>query len=227
MNSTEDTVGASGGTALAAKNEVEAVYLKIAKRIMPFLILLFVMAWMDRVNVGFAKLQMVKDLGFSEAVYGFGAGIFFLGYLLFEIPSNLFLEKIGARKTIARITILWGVASIATMLVKTATWFYIVRFLLGAAEAGLYPGVILYLTYWFPARRRAQMLGYFMAAIPVAAIVGGPVSGWIMGNLLRHGGLANWQWLFLLEGIPSIVMGLLTLLVFVDKPTQARWLTEQ
>ena len=137
----------------AMPGDVEAVYVRIAKRLMPFLVLLFVMAWLDRVNVGFAKLQMVKDLGFSEAVYGFGAGIFYLGYVLFEIPSNLFLQKIGARRTIARITILWGIASIGTMFVKTATWFYILRFLLGAFEAGLYPGVILYLTYWFPAGR--------------------------------------------------------------------------
>src|SRR5579875_3915279 len=157
---------------------VEVIYVKIAKRIMPFLILLFVMAWVDRVNVGFAKLEMLKDLGFSEAVYGFGAGIIFLGYLLFEIPSNLLLERIGARKTISRITILWGITATATLFVKTATSFYILRFLLGAAEAGLYPGVILYLTYWFPTRRRAQMLGYFMTAIPLAGIIGGPISGW-------------------------------------------------
>jgi D-galactonate transporter len=210
----------------SAAGDVEAVYVKIAKRIIPFLFLLFVMAWLDRVNVGFAKLQMVKDLGFSEAVYGFGAGIFFLGYLLFEIPSNLLLERIGARKTFARITILWGITSIATMLVKTATWFYTLRFLLGAFEAGLYPGVILYLTYWFPARRRAQMFGLFMTSIPVAGILGGPISGWIMGSMGGRTGLANWQWLFLLEGIPSIVMGLLTLVIFVDKPRQACWLTE-
>ncbi len=213
---------ASAGSAA----DVEAIYVKIAKRIMPFLILLFVMAWVDRVNVGFAKLEMLKDLGFSEAVYGFGAGIIFLGYLLFEIPSNLLLERIGARKTISRITILWGITAAATMFVKTATSFYILRFLLGAAEAGLYPGVILYLTYWFPARRRAQMLGYFMTAIPLAGILGGPISGWIMGNLGVRAGLANWQWLFLLEGVPSIIMGLLTLAVFVDKPGQARWLTD-
>src|SRR3984893_13101785 len=145
------------GFAPAATGHLEAVYLKIARRIMPFLILLFVVAWLDRVNVGFAKLQMSADLGFSGAVYGFGAGIFFLGYLLFEIPSNLFLEKIGARKTIARITLLWGVTSMATMFVKTATWFYVVRFLLGAFEAGMYPGVLLYLTYWYPAKRLARM----------------------------------------------------------------------
>jgi D-galactonate transporter len=192
---------------------------------MPFLVLLYLMAWLDRVNVGFAKLQMVKDLGFSEAVYGFGAGIFFFGYVLFEIPSNLYLQKIGARKTIARITILWGIASIGTMFVRTAASFYILRFLLGAFEAGLYPGVILYLTYWFPARRRAQMLGFFMTAIPVAGILSGVLSGWIMGSV---GGarLANWQWLFLLEGVPSIIMGLLTLFILDDKPDQAQWLTE-
>jgi D-galactonate transporter len=204
--------------------DLEAVYLKIAKRIMPFLILLFVVAWLDRVNVGFAKLQMSKDLGFSGAVYGFGAGIFFLGYLLFEIPSNLFLQKIGARKTIARITLLWGVTSMAMMFVKTATWFYILRFLLGAFEAGLYPGVLVYLTYWFPARHRAQMTGIFETAIPVAGILGGPISGWIMGAV-GGAGLANWQWLFLIEGIPSIIMGVLTLAFVVDRPGEARWLT--
>jgi D-galactonate transporter len=210
--------GASGG--------VEAVYKKIAGRIMPFLILLFVVAWLDRVNVGFAKLQMLSDLGFSEAVYGFGAGVFFLGYLIFEIPSNLLLERIGARKTIARIAMLWGVTSMAMMFVKTATMFYVLRFLLGAFEAGLYPGVILYLTYWFPARHRGKMMGLFMTAIPVSGIVGGPISGWIMAATGDASGLANWQWLFLLEGIPSIVMGVLTLLVVDDNPSRARWLTE-
>jgi sugar phosphate permease len=210
----------------SAAGDVEAVYVKIAKRIMPFLVLLFVMAWLDRVNVGFAKLQMVKDLGFSEAVYGFGAGIFFFGYVLFEIPSNLFLQRIGARKTIARITILWGTTSITMMFVKTAAWFYILRFLLGAFEAGLYPGVILYLTYWFPARRRAQMLGFFMTAIPVAGILGGILGGWIMGSTGGRTNLANWQWLFLLEGIPSIIMGLVTLAIFDDNPLQAGWLSE-
>ena len=209
-----------------AAGTIEAVYVKIAKRIMPFMILLFVVAWLDRVNVGFAKLQMSIDLGFSEAVYGFGAGIFFLGYLLFEIPSNLFLAKIGARKTIARIAILWGVTSIAMVLVKTTTSFYILRFLLGAFEAGLYPGVLLYLTYWFPAWRRAQMMGYFMTAVPIAGIVGGPISGWIMSAMGGWTGLANWQWLFLLEGIPSVIMGLLTLVTIVDTPAQARWLTQ-
>jgi MFS family permease len=159
-------------------------------------------------------------------VYGFGAGIFFLGYLLFEIPSNLLLEKIGARKTIARITLLWGLTSMSMMFVKTAGMFYLLRFLLGVFEAGLYPGVILYLTYWFPARHRGKMMGLFMTAVPVSGILGGPISGWIMAAAGGAGGLANWQWLFLLEGIPSIAMGLLTLSIVDDNPARSRWLTE-
>src|SRR5262249_49426021 len=196
--------------------DLEVVYGKIAKRIIPFLALLFVMAWLDRYNLGFAKLQMVKDLGFSEAVYGFGAGIVYLGYMLFEIPSNLFLERIGARKTFARITILWGITSIAMIGVKAATGFYILRFLLGSFEAGLFPGVVLYLTYWFPARRRAEMQALFGTSIPISIILGGPISGWIMASMGSRLGLANWQWLFLLEGLPSIVVGLLTLVIVVD-----------
>src|SRR6266852_1602726 len=188
-----------------AAGDLDAVYAKIAKRLIPFLALLFLMAWLDRYNLGFAKLQMVKDLGFSEAVYGFGAGIVYLGYMLFEIPSNLLLERIGARKTFARITILWGMTSMAMVFVKTVTWFYILRFLLGSFEAGLLPGVILYLTYWFPARRRAQMVAGFLTSIPLSAVLGGPISGWIMGSLDWRSGLANWQWLFILEGVPSIV----------------------
>lgn len=207
--------------------DLDATYAKIAKRIIPFLSLLFLMAWLDRYNLGFAKLRMVKDLGFSEAVYGFGAGIVYLGYALFEIPSNLFLERIGARKTFARITILWGITSIAMMLVKTPAWFYALRFLLGSFEAGLLPGVVLYLTYWFPARRRAQMVAAFLTSIPISAIVGGPISGWIMGSMGGKAGLTSWQWLFVLEGIPSIVVGLLALLIVVDKPAEARWLTER
>ncbi|HSL20003.1 MAG TPA: MFS transporter [Vicinamibacterales bacterium] len=215
------------GATLSATSagEADAVYRKIGKRIIPFLSLLFVMAWLDRVNVGFAKLQMLDDLGFSEAVYGFGAGIFYLGYLLFEIPSNLLLEKIGARKTLARIALLWGVTSIAMMFVKTSTQFYVLRFLLGAFEAGLYPGVLLYLTYWFPASRRAGMTSFFMTAVPIAGMTGGPISGWVMSAMGGYAGLANWQWLFVIEGIPSVVFGLLTFVLIDDTPAQARWLT--
>jgi sugar phosphate permease len=210
----------------AENADVEALYDKIALRIMPFLVLLFVVAWLDRINVGFARLRMAEDLGFSDAVYGFGAGIFYLGYLIFEIPSNLVLERIGARKTFARITILWGLTSTATMLVTTPAWFYVLRFLLGAFEAGLVPGAVLYMTYWFPSRRRARMVGLFTAAIPIAGVLGGPVSGLIMGTMGGRLGLANWQWLFLIEGTPSIIVGLLTFVVLADRPSQARWLTE-
>jgi D-galactonate transporter len=210
-----------------AAGELEAVYSKIAWRVVPFTALLFLTAWLDRYNLGFAKFQMVKDLGFSEAVYGFGAGIVYFGYALFEIPSNLLLERIGARKTFARITILWGITSMAMMLVKTATWFYILRFLLGSFEAGLLPGVILYLTYWFPARRRAQMVAWFLTSIPLSSILGSPISGWVMGSMGGRAGLANWQWLFVVEGIPSIVAGLLALVIVVDKPEHARWLDDR
>lgn len=208
----------------AAEAGIEAIYNKIAKRILPFLTLLFVIAWLDRVNVGFAKLQMQQDLGLSDAAFGLGAGIFYIGYLLFEVPSNLLLEKIGARKTMARITILWGLTTMATMFVKSATSFYVLRFLLGAFEAGLYPGVILYLTYWFPARRRAQMLGFFMTAVPLGGILGGPVAGWIMSAMGGVMGYANWQWLFILEGLPSVILGIITLLILDDKPEEAEWL---
>ena len=211
---------ASGGTA-------DAVYPKIAKRILPLLTLLFVVAWLDRINVGFAKLQMQHDIGLSNAAFGFGAGIFFVGYLIFEVPSNLLIEKIGARKTMARIAILWGLTSIATMLVKSAISFYILRFLLGAFEAGLYPGVILYLTYWFPARRRAQMVGVFQTSVPIAGIIGGPIGGWIMGRMGGIAGYANWQWLFILEGIPSVLLGIVTLFFLDDKPDQAKWLSAE
>ena len=205
----------------------DAVYLKIARRIVPLLTLLFVAAWLDRVNIGFAKLQMQHDLALSNAAFGFGAGIFFVGYLIFEVPSNLFLERIGARRTMARITILWGITTMATMFVKSPLSFYILRFLLGAFEAGLYPGVILFLTYWFPPRRRAQMVGFFMTSVPIAGILGGPVGGWIMGRMGGVAGYANWQWLFILEGLPAILLGIFTLFYLDDKPDQARWLTAE
>ena len=212
---------------LSATITADAVYIKIAKRLLPFLTLLFVIAWLDRVNVGFAKLRMQQDLGLSDAAFGFGAGIFYIGYLIFEVPSNLLLEKIGARKTMARITILWGLTTMATMLVKTATGFYALRFLLGAFEAGLYPGLVLYLTYWFPERRRAQMLGFLMTAVPIGGIVGGPIAGVIMGTMSGVAGFANWQWLFMLEGIPSVLVGIAALFYLDDQPDQARWLSAE
>lgn len=209
----------------ADASDMEATYKKIAWRVLPFLTLLFTVAWLDRVNVGFAKLQMLQDLGLSDAVFGVGAGIFYLGYLLFEVPSNLLLERIGARKTMARIAILWGMTTIAMMFVTSATSFFLLRFLLGAFEAGLYPGVILYLTYWFPSRHRAQMVGFFMTSVPLGGILGGPIAGWVMGTMGGVGGHANWQWLFILEGVPAILIGVLTYFLVNDHPEQAKWLT--
>ncbi|QRX81653.1 MFS transporter [Glaciimonas sp. PAMC28666] len=206
-------------------HNLEDTYKKIAWRLIPFLVFLFVLAWIDRVNVGFAKLQMLQDLQFSEAIYGLGAGIFFIGYFLFEVPSNLLLEKIGARKTLARITILWGLTSMAMVYVKTPATFYVIRFFLGVFEAGFFPGVVLYLTYWFPAARRARVNGLFMTSFAIAGVVGGPIAGLIMSRMDGVGHFANWQWLFLLEGIPSVIAGILVLLYLPEKPVNAKWLS--
>ncbi|WP_230414224.1 MFS transporter [Collimonas silvisoli] len=205
---------------------LDDTYRKIAWRLIPFLVFLFILAWIDRVNVGFAKLQMLQDLQFSEAIYGLGAGIFFIGYFLFEVPSNLLLEKIGARKTLARITILWGLTSMAMVYVKTPATFYVIRFFLGVFEAGFFPGVVLYLTYWFPAARRARVNGLFMTSFAIAGVVGGPIAGFIMSRMDGVGHFANWQWLFLLEGIPSVLAGLMVLLYLPEKPRNAKWLSE-
>jgi D-galactonate transporter len=206
---------------------LERAYHKAAWRIVPYLMLLQILSWLDRVNVGFAKLQMLTDLGFSEAVYGFGAGIFFVGYFLFEVPSNLLLTRIGARKTLARITMLWGIVTVLMIFVNSATSFYVLRFLLGAFEAGLFPGILLYSTQWFPARRRAQLVGFYVGGSAVAGIFGGPLAGAIMSTTGGVGGLTNWQWLFVLEGIPSIAVGLITLFYLVDAPSQAKWLSDR
>ncbi len=185
-----------------------ATYKKVAWRLSPLLLICYVVAYLDRVNVGFAKLQMSTDLGLSDAVYGFGAGIFFFGYFIFEIPSNVILHKVGARVWIARIMITWGIISALTMFITTPTMFYVMRFMLGVAEAGFFPGIILYLTYWFPAERRGRMTTLFMTAIALSGLIGGPVSGWIMKNFDGVNGWHSWQWLFLLEGIPSVVVGI-------------------
>ncbi|BEV14905.1 MFS transporter [Herbaspirillum sp. DW155] len=217
---------ASAALPANAAASLDATYGKIAWRLIPFLVFLFVLAWIDRVNVGFAKLQMLQDLQFSEAVYGLGAGIFFIGYFLFEVPSNLLLEKIGARKTLARITILWGLASMAMAYVSTPTSFYVLRFLLGIFEAGFFPGVVLYLTYWFPAQRRARVNGLFMTSFAIAGAVGGPIAGLIMSSMEGVGHLANWQWLFIIEGIPSILAGFAVLALLPENPANAKWLTD-
>ncbi|SOY78249.1 putative metabolite transport protein NicT [Cupriavidus taiwanensis] len=202
-----------------------ALYRKVAWRLLPFLMACYVAAFLDRVNVGFAKLQMLDQLKFSDTVYGLGAGIFFIGYFLFEVPSNVLMHRIGAKKTLARIMVLWACISACMALTKTPTQFYILRFLLGAAEAGFYPGIILYLTYWFPSHRRGQVIAVFMTAVPVAGILGGPLSGWIMERMHQHYGFAGWQWMFLLEAIPSVVLGLAVLWYLDDSIAEARWLS--
>lgn len=204
----------------------DAIYAKISRRLIPFLFLCYVAAYLDRVNVGFAKLQMQADLNFSDTVYGFAAGIFFIGYFLFEVPSNLLLERVGARFWIARIMITWGIVSAATMFAHSALIFYVLRFLLGVAEAGFFPGIILYLTYFFPSKRRAGIIALFMMAIAVTGVVGGPISGWIMQHFQHSTGLKSWQMLFLLEGIPSIVIGFLVPFLLPNGIRSARWLDE-
>ncbi|WP_347554214.1 MFS transporter [Robbsia sp. KACC 23696] len=202
-------------------------YRKVARRLIPFLMLCYLGAYLDRVNVGFAKLQMLSDLKFSETVYGMGAGIFFLGYFLFEVPSNLILHKVGARNWLARIMLTWAVLSASFVFVKSPIVFYALRFLLGVAEAGFAPGIILYLTYWFPAARRAKALSLFFMAIPLAGIIGGPLSGAIMHTLHQAHGLAGWKWLFMLEAIPSLVLGIAIVLYLDNGITSAKWLDDE
>jgi D-galactonate transporter len=204
-----------------------SLYGKLARRLIPFLFILYLVAFIDRVNVGFAKLQMMSDLGLNEADYGVGAGIFFLGYFLLEVPSNFMLHRVGARLWIARIVLLWGFISMAMALVQSKSSFYLLRLLLGMGEAGFFPGIILYLTYWFPARHRARTTALFMMALAVSGILGGPVSGWIMQSLDGRWDLRGWQWLFLLEGAPAVVLGCLCLLVLDDSPAQAAWLSSE
>lgn len=218
---------ASPAAPSAAASELDTTYRKIIWRLIPFLMVLWILAWIDRVNIGFVKLTMLDDLKWSEAIYGLGAGIFFLGYFFFEVPSNLLLQKIGAKKTIMRITIGWGLTSIAMMFVKTPEMFYFLRFLLGVFEAGFYPGIILYLTYWFPNDRRAKAFGLFMSASALAGVIGGPLAGSIMNGLNGVNGWAGWQWVFLIEGIPSVLAGIVTWFYLTDKPADARWLSER
>jgi D-galactonate transporter len=202
------------------------IYGRIGWRILPFLLFCYVLAYLDRVNVSFAKLQMQHDLGMNDAVYGFGAGVFFLGYMLLEVPSNLLLERIGARKTISRIMILWGLTSASMIFVHDATSFYLLRFLLGAFEAGFAPGMILYLTFWFPDSRRARVMAIVLMAGPIAGMAGGPLSAWVMTTFQGLHGLAGWQWPFLAEGLPCVLLGGLAFWYLDDSPSHARWLTD-
>jgi MFS transporter, ACS family, tartrate transporter len=200
-----------------------AVISRVTRRLIPFAFICYVVAYIDRVNIGFAARELQQDLGLSATEYGLGAGLFFLGYCVFEIPSNLILDRVGARRWIARIMIVWGLVSMATMFISDVTSFMVARVVLGLAEAGFFPGMVLYLTYWIPAAERARTNALFMMAAPVSVIVGAPVSEAIMA---MHGmlGLRGWQWLFLLEGLPAVVLGFLALRVMTDRPEQADWL---
>jgi len=210
--------------ALAASAE-DATYERVLWRLMPFLMLVYVISFIDRANIGFAKLGFTGDLGFSEAVYGTGAGIFYVGYILLEIPSNLYLARVGLRRTLMRIMILWGLACIGLGFMYDQWTYYGLRFFLGAAEAGLFPGILLYLTYWVPSSRRARFTALFVASIPIAGIAGGPLAGAIMQTMGGVAGLAGWQWLFIIEGVPAVVLGFVAFAYLDDTPAQAKWLS--
>ncbi|MFM0153914.1 MFS transporter [Paraburkholderia sediminicola] len=219
-------------TALASAPTLEygveqALFARIAWRLMPFLFSCYLIAQIDRMNVSFAKLDMLQDLGFSETVYGLGAGIFFAGYVLFEVPSNMMLKRFGAHRWIGRIMISWGLLSAATLFVATPTQFYIMRFLLGVAEAGFFPGIIFYLTQWFTTRYRTRMTAIFMTAIAVAGLLVGPASGLILHSLPGWLGLHGWQWLFLIEGVPAVALGVASLFYLDATPQRAKWLSAE
>ncbi|SAK81189.1 major facilitator transporter [Caballeronia calidae] len=198
---------------------------KVSWRIVPFIMLLYFIAYIDRVNIGFASLTMKTDLGFTASILGFGAGIFFWGYFLFEVPSNIVLHKVGARIWIARVMVTWGIISAAMAFVTGPTSFYVIRFLLGAAEAGFFPGIILYLSYWFPARRRAGVTAFFMAAAPISTAIGSPLSAALL-EMNGVMGLHGWQWMFVLEAIPALILGVVVFFYMTDKPEKAKWLKE-
>lgn len=212
---------------LAADDAPEAaVYRRIILRLIPFLLLLYLICYIDRVNIGFAKLQFMDDLGLNEAQYGLATGLFFVTYSLFDIPSNLMLARIGVRKTLLRIMIAWGLLTAAQMFIQSAGHLYLVRILFGAAEAGFIPGIMLYLTYWFPNRYRGRVVSLFLMGVPLSGIIGGPISGTIMQSLNDVWGLRGWQWLFLLEGIPAVILGFVAYWYLADKPADARWLAQ-
>lgn len=205
--------------------EEQALYRRLHWRLVPYLLLLYIVAWFDRVNIGIASLQMNADLGLSARVYGLGAGIFFLGYALFEVPSNLILARVGARRWIARIMVTWGLISAAMMFARGAWSFYALRFALGVAEAGFLPGIIYYLGQWFPKSERASAVSWFMLGIPLSAVFGNPISSSLL-QLDGRLGLHGWQWLFVLEGVPAVLLGVATWIWLPDTPREVRWLTD-
>ncbi|HTI66338.1 MAG TPA: MFS transporter [Caulobacteraceae bacterium] len=209
----------------ATPEAVEATYRRIMWRLIPFLIICYISAFVDRSNIGIAKLQFSRDIGLTEAMYGLGGGLFYLGYSMLEVPSNLMMAKIGARVTIARVMFLWSLCSAATAFIAAPEHFYILRFLLGAAEAGFFPGVLFYLSQWAPAHRRARFTALFMSSMALAGVISSPISGLIMHNMGGMAGLRGWQWLFLLEGLPGCLLAAIALYYLTDRPDQARWLT--
>lgn len=210
----------------AARDADAALYRKVSRHIIPFLFVCYVVSFLDRINIGFAQLQLKQDLGFSDAMYGLGAAVFYIGYVLFEVPSNLLLAKYGARRTFVRIMLLWGAASVGMMAISTPTQFYLLRFALGVFEAGFFPGIVLYLTYWYPPLRRASVLSYFFAGVAVAGILGGLLSGWIMRDMAGVMGLKGWQWMFVLEGAPALLLAVVAQFYLKDYPEQAEWLDQ-
>ncbi|MBZ5789684.1 MFS transporter [Burkholderia contaminans] len=215
----------TGGDGMAARSEADRVFARITTRLVPLLFLCYLTAFVNRNNIGLAKLQMQGALGFTDAVYGVAASAFFVGILMFELPSNLLLRRVGVRRTLLRIMVLWGTVAAATLFVRTPGQFYALRFLLGAFEAGFFPGVVLYLTFWFPPARRAKVIALFMTAAAAAGLVTGPVSGWVLNSMDRVAGLDGWQWLMLLEGVPSIVLGVIAFRTLPETPEHARWLS--
>jgi MFS transporter, ACS family, tartrate transporter len=199
---------------------------KVKKRIIPYIFLLYIVAYLDRVNIGYAALDMNKALGITSSALGMISGIFFLGYFIFEVPSNILMHRVGARKWIARILVSWGIVVIITTWAQGATHLYVLRFILGLAEAGFFPGIILYLTYWFPQKERARAVAMFMSALAVANIIGAPLSTWIMDNV-HWSGMPGWRWLFFLEGVPAVILGYVTLKYLTDRPKDAKWLTDE
>ncbi len=208
-------------------NQEDRIFGKAARRLIPLMALLYVASFLDRVNIGFAALTMNADLRLSAIAYGLGGGIFFVGYFLFEVPSNVIMERVGARVWIFRIMFSWGLVSMATAFVRGPLEFYALRFLLGLAEAGFFPGMVLYLTYWFPQSSRARYVSMFLAAVPFASVIGAPVSGFILGTMDGLRGLHGWQWLFLIEGLPSCLLAFVVLVFMPDRPERARWLTDE
>ncbi|MDR5741103.1 MULTISPECIES: MFS transporter [unclassified Caballeronia] len=214
-------------SAFEAAVDDHQLFAKVAWRIIPFLFLCYVVSFLDRINIGFAQLQMKHDLGFSDAMYGLGAAVFYVGYVLCEVPSNMLLAKFGARNTFTRIMLLWGIASVGMMFVSKPAHFYVLRFLLGVFEAGFFPGIVLYLTYWFPASRRAGVMSVFFAGVAVAGVLGGLISGWIMRDMSGVMGLFGWQWMFAIEGAPAVLLAFVALFYLVDRPKDAPWLTNE